>query len=121
MWSEWNSSRVKKDLDLLRQAGIETIRAFPLWSDSQPLERLYGSANKPEEYRIAEAPLPVNGPGSSGLSPVHLNRFAEFLEMLTERDMTVIVGLVTGWMSGRLFMPPAFQGRNPLTDPEVMM
>jgi endo-1,4-beta-mannosidase len=35
--------------------------------------------------------------------------------------MTVIVGLVTGWMSGRLFLPSAFQGRNPLTDPEVMM
>ncbi len=31
--------------------------------------------------------------------------------------MKLVVGLITGWMSGRLFVPPALEGRNVLTDP----
>ena len=27
-----------------------------------------------------------------------------------------IIGLVTGWMSGRLYMPQALEGKKPLTD-----
>ena len=35
--------------------------------------------------------------------------------------MKLIVGLVTGWMSGRWFVPPAIEGRNVLTDPMAIM
>ncbi|MFP4382485.1 MAG: glycoside hydrolase 5 family protein [Spirochaetia bacterium] len=120
MWSDWKPRRVEKDLDLLSEIGITTVRVFPLWSDFQPLDRLYGPANKPEEYRTGETALPEGGPEKSGLSLVHLGRFSELLDMLRRRGMKAIVGLITGWMSGRLFMPPAFRGRNALTDPEVI-
>ncbi|MBK7709648.1 MAG: hypothetical protein IPJ37_00750 [Bacteroidales bacterium] len=35
--------------------------------------------------------------------------------------ISLIVGLVTGWMSGQLYVPPALEGKNILTDPESLM
>ena len=37
MWSEWDEKIVEKDLVCLKNAGADTLRVFPLWSDFQPL------------------------------------------------------------------------------------
>jgi hypothetical protein len=48
-------------------------------------------------------------------------RFAAFADMAEKRGLQLLVGLVTGWMSGRLFVPPAFAGCNVLTDPLAIL
>jgi hypothetical protein len=117
MWSDWRPEVVAKDLRLLADNGLQIIRIFPLWPDFQPISRL-GSAWEPaKEFRFAEAPLPNDPAGQAGLSEVMLERFAAFLDLAGREGLRCVVGLITGWMSGRLFVPPALIGRDPLTDP----
>jgi hypothetical protein len=46
-----------------------------------------------------------------------LERFAEFCTIAQRHGLQLIVGLITGWMSGRVFCPPALEGRALHTDP----
>ena len=46
-----------------------------------------------------------------------IERFQYFADRAEENGLKLVVGLVTGWMSGRLFVPPALEGLNVLTDP----
>ena len=46
-----------------------------------------------------------------------LSRFRQLAELAQANGFQLIVGLITGWMSGRLFLPPAFSNRNPISDP----
>ena len=41
-----------------------------------------------------------------------LDKFSLFLDVCKKYNIKVIVGLITGWMSGRLFVPPALYGKN---------
>ncbi|MGN1008557.1 MAG: hypothetical protein ACI4PV_06385, partial [Butyricicoccus sp.] len=45
----------------------------------------------------------------------------EVQDMLKEYGVKLVVGLITGWMSGRLFIPPALYGKNLYTDPQALM
>ena len=49
-----------------------------------------------------------------------LDRFRYLCDTADSYGLKLIVGLLTGWMSGRLFVPPAFEERNVLTDPEAL-
>lgn len=49
-----------------------------------------------------------------------LAHFREFCSMAQEHGFQLIVGLITGWMSGRLFVPPAIYGRNIYSDPTAL-
>ena len=47
MWHEWSIEAVEKDFAALKDAGMNTVRLFPLWSDFQPVRwacTLYASA-----------------------------------------------------------------------------
>jgi hypothetical protein len=46
-----------------------------------------------------------------------IERFQFFADRAEENGLKLVVGLITGWMSGRLFVPPALEGRNVLIDP----
>ena len=46
-----------------------------------------------------------------------MQHFADFADLAENYNLRLLVGLVTGWMSGRLFVPPAFEKINVLTDP----
>ena len=48
-------------------------------------------------------------------------RFATFADLAERHGLKLVVGLVTGWMSGRLFVPPGLEGLNVLTDPVAIM
>jgi len=41
-----------------------------------------------------------------------MQRFADFLNLLEKNNLQCIVGLITGWMSGRLYVPPALERLN---------
>lgn len=118
MWTDWQPAIVREDLRRLADLGIQCMRVFPLWSDFQPIQILRSGQGSARDIRFTDdSPLPHTDAGQAGLSQVMLDRFAEFCELNEKAGIHLIVGLLTGWMSGRLYIPPAFNGRNVLTDP----
>lgn len=117
MWKNWDEDVVRRDLKLLSENGIKALRIFPLWSDFQPI-RLHLDYNVlPKEMRLGEKPFEHTPEGVAGVDPVMIERFQTFLDIGKENGIKFIVGLVTGWMSGRLYMPEALLNFNPITDP----
>ena len=117
MWSRWDEDIVSDDLRRLAEYGVDTLRVFPLWSEFQPLRMHYGGGGIPREIRRGEAPLGYDDVGRAGIDPEMLARFLRFCDLAQARGIRLIVGLLTGWMSGRLFVPEMLQGRDVLTDP----
>lgn len=117
MWRDWQEDVVDADFKQLAAHGITHVRVFPLWSDFQPISLLQGYHGGPREVRHGEAPLAADADGQAGLDSVMLQRFACLCNRAEVHGLRLIVGLVTGWMSGRLFVPPALVGRNVITDP----
>ncbi|MEN6356269.1 MAG: beta-galactosidase trimerization domain-containing protein [Armatimonadota bacterium] len=117
MWRDWQPDVVEWDLARLAEAGLQVLRVFPLWPDFQPITQLYGGGGYRKEIRHGELPLTDDPCGQAGMSAEAMAHFADFLDMLDKHNQCCIVGLITGWMSGRLFVPPAIEGLNVLTDP----
>jgi hypothetical protein len=120
MWSDWNPDIVEKDLKKLSEAGIKTLRVFPLWPVFQPLTVHRAFQGSIEEYRFGEDPLPDTPAGRAGVDISAISKFETFVSLAEKYDIKLIVSLLTGWMSGRLFVPPALDGLNLLTDPEAV-
>ncbi len=119
MWREWDLNKVESDLQALSASGMSILRVFPLWSDFQPLS--YVNGNGYYEIRNGDAPLNRQTPeGLAGVDPVMISRFEEFVLLAKNYNMQLIVPLITGWMSGRMFFPPAFEARNPISDYETI-
>lgn len=119
MWRNWDRSVVETDLERLSRSGVEVLRVFPLWPDFQPLTRLL--SNGGSELRHGDAPLDRTTPeGLAGVDAQMMCRFEELLTIAERHNMRLIVPLITGWMSGRIFYPPAFETRNPITDYETI-
>ncbi|MBU3113319.1 hypothetical protein [Clostridium lacusfryxellense] len=121
MWSDWKPEVVDNDLKRLFEEGLEVLRIFPLWPDFQPIEMLYTSEGQEVEYRFGEELLPDTEAGQAGVSIVAINRFREFIEIAKKYKFKIIIGLITGWMSGRLFVPQALKGKNIITDKMAIM
>jgi hypothetical protein len=140
MWRDWQPDVVAADFKQLAEAGLQVLRVFPLWPDFQPITQLYGGGGSTYEIRHGEQPLKVEGyklkvdplenlqpsifnplVAQAGLSPTALIHFAHFADLAQQNGLQLIVGLLTGWMSGRLFVPPALEGRNVLTDPLALL
>ena len=120
MWTDWKPEVMDNDLKKLAGVGIQVIRVFPLWPVFQPINLLYKFLGKPAEFRHGEEPLPDDEGGRAGISPEAFKRFEEFVKLAHKYNIKLIVGLITGWMSGRLFVPPAFEGKNTITDTAVI-
>ncbi len=121
MWRDWREEVVAADLQLLEENGVEVMRVFPLWPDFQPLEAHTHWAQTGRELRIDGKPLPDTPAGRAGVDERMVARFRRLAELAAEHHQQLIVGLVTGWMSGRMHVPPAFAGINVLTDPEAIL
>lgn len=120
MWSQWNEQIVEDDLRRLSENRICTLRVFPLWSDFQPLRMHCGGGGTPVEVRMGEQPLPDTEAGKAGVDETMLERFGRFCDLAEKYGIRLVVGLLTGWMSGRLFVPEMLQGRNVMTDALAM-
>lgn len=120
MWSDWQPQVVEEDFARLAQAKIQVLRVFPLWSNFQPLRMHRGAGNEERELRLGEKPLPFTPEGQAGVDPVMAQRFGDFCSLAEKYGFQLIVGLVTGWMSGRMHTPEAFAGRDLLRDPLVI-
>ncbi len=113
MWKQWCPEAVEKDLITLNENGIRYLRVFPLWRDFQPVKAYYQFRNIKKEYVMTDDSLPQN---SYFLDETMLGRFEAFCDLCKKYDMKLIVGLLTGWMSGRCFTPPVVEGLNLFTD-----
>ena len=121
MWSDWRADEVAKDFSALATAGVTVMRVFPLWPDFQPLTALRTSGGRIVEFRFGEDPIPDTAAGRAGMSETMLERFADFTRMAGEHGLGLVVGILTGWMSGRLYMPEGIADRNAITDPAAVM
>lgn len=112
MWKEFAPEIIDKDLSVLSSNGVRFIRAFPNWRDFQPVKPVLTCMGEVEEYVLE------NGKEDPHyLDQEMLSRFEKFLELCRKHRIRVIVGILTGWMSGGLFIPSALYGKNLITDP----
>lgn len=122
MWSEWRPDIVNKDLKLLSKKGIAIIRIFLLWPDFQPLTMLRWAGGKPIELSHGDEFLSCDTEeGRAGISIEAMEHFDDFTYIAEKQGVKLIVGLITGWMSGRWFVPPVLEDKNPITDPLAIM
>lgn len=121
MWKDWNPEVVEADFARLASHNVHLLRVFPLWPDFQPITAMYQCMGDLKEYRMGEDPLPDTVLGQAGISEESMKKFKQFCDLGEKYGMKFIVGIVTGWMSGRLFVPPALEGKNIIKDPIAIM
>lgn len=121
-WRAWRPDIVEKDFKQLSENGIKVLRVFPLWPDFQPIHNVYsGEGSRKYVAFKNEQPIPLTGPGSDGMSEEQLQHFGVMADLAQKYNLKLIVGLITGWMSGQLYVPPALEGKNILTDAESLV
>lgn len=118
MWRNWDEDAVRSDFEILSKNGVDTLRVFSNWRDFQPVSPLFDGGGVIREYRVHEDKLPEN---EYYLDEEAMCHFEKFCDIAEEYNLKLIVGILTGWMSGRLFIPPALYGRNLYTDPIALM
>lgn len=114
MWACWDEECVRSDLKTLKENGVTHLRAFPNWRDFQPAVRMYGYQGIKREIRHKSGSTFDN---ENYLDNEMMSRFSRFCDICDEYDIRLIVSLLTGWMSGRLFVPPVLEEKNLYTDP----
>ena len=120
MWRNWDMKTVDADFAALEAVGVRWLRVFPNWRDFQPIRKQYQAKNEFRCYVFGEEEAAM-APDSNGLDPAMIAHFREMAACAKKHGMKLLVSLVTGWMSGRMFMPPALEGQNGISDPEVLM
>ena len=117
MWSNFSAEEVDADFAALHNAGVNTVRIFPLWSDFQPLIAIADCGNLFRQLGFPDgSPLPATGLKSCGLDPVMMERFRIVADLALKHELKLVVGLLTGWMSGATFVPPVLSGKNLVQD-----
>ena len=114
MWVNWDEATVRGDLEKLARQGLDTLRVFPNWRDFQPLTPYRGQKGRKLGYLEQKQ-------NKWYLDEGMLARFGVFLDLCHEYHLSCIVGLLTGWMSGRLFAPTALLDKNLFTDPTALL
>ena len=118
MWRYFDPDVIEKDVKALSENGVKYMRVFPNWRDFQPIYKLYSHGWVERDYcDCNEQPLQ----NCNGVDPVQLQNFRVFADICDKYDIKLCVSIVTGWMSGRFFFPPALEGKNPIADPEMLM
>ena len=117
MWELWDEDIVRADLKRLAEIGCELIRVFPNWRDFQPIEICYAHRGTFRDISMRGTRLPATPCGHAGVDELMLRRFRKLAEIAEENGLRLVVSLVTGWMSGSYYTPPALEKLNPLTDP----
>ena len=117
MWEDWRPEIIEQDLKQLSKAGMQLLRVFPLWPVFQPLTvaRIPWKGSD-QELRFGDKPLGHTPAGKAGVSAEAMEKFRIFADLAEKHNLKLVVALVTGWMSGRLFVPPAFESSNVITD-----
>lgn len=119
-WSDWRPDIIETDFKQLSENGIKILRVFPLWPDFQPIHQIYAGGGEKKYISFKDGPLPNTPEGLNGMSELQLGHFKEMADLADKYKLKLVVGLITGWMSGQLYVPPALEGKKILTDPESL-
>ncbi len=117
MWKNFDAKTVDADFRELSSVGVKYIRMFPNWREFQPACAVCGHSNTFDEYRDA------NDDKFDNEFLIDKNQIANFKTVCSiaeKYNIKLIVAVLTGWMSGRLYTPPAIVGRDLYTDPEAL-
>lgn len=117
MWRQFDVKIIEKDLKILSSHGVRDMRIFPIWRDFQPVKPNFGYSGIISEYVMETGEKPSN---EYFLDEEMISRFSLFLDLCDKYNIKVVVGLITGWMSGALFIPTALYGKNLITDPDAV-
>ena len=121
MWSDFDETVIDRDFAKIAALKMDVIRLFPLWSDFQPIHRLYRVIGFLGDIRFKDDVIPPDTEaGRAGVSEEMLDRFERVLRLAEKHGLKVAVGIVTGWMSGRLFVPPILEGKDITADPTAV-
>ncbi len=117
MWQNFDVGVIEKDIKILSEHGAKYLRVFPNWRDFQPVTPVIAGQGRVIGYSVKNGLSPEN---EYYLDEEMLSRFSVFLDICEKYDMMLIVGLLTGWMSGALFVPPALYEKNLITHPTAL-
>ena len=120
MWKNWQPEVVEKDFKILSDAGLTVLRVFPLWPDFQPITPHY-DAEGLIQVRHGENSFTHEEYALAGIDETMIQRFSYLVKTAEKYGFQLVVSLINGWMSGRLFIPPALYNKNILTDPDSLM
>ncbi len=118
MWAQWDEAVVDRDFAELVKYGVRSLRVFPNWRDFQPIHLARQGGGQPYDYYM-HGKTRVTDPYA--LDEEQLQHFHTLCKLAEKHGITLLVSIVTGWMSGRLFVPPMLEGKAILTDPEALM
>ncbi len=125
MWSQWDETVVENDIKNLAGVGCEYLRVFPLWPDFQPIMVLRSNCHTGGWERgyafTGERPLPKTEAGRAGVDETMMERFERLCDIAQKYNMRVIVPLINGHMTFRIYNPPALDGLDHFTDPKSLM
>lgn len=114
MWSDWRPDIIEQDFRQLLSTGVDTIRVFPLWNEFQPIVLQRGNGR---EWVVEDRYIEDIYNAESLMSASRIQRFDEFVRIAETCGMKMSVGLITGWMSGRMYYPPILENKLLLSDP----
>ena len=92
MWERFPAAEVQHDLDVLKQAGFNSLRIFLVWGQFEQQAGVYNATS--------------------------FGNLAKVLGWAADRGLHVDISAFVGWMSGHLFWPP-WKTKNMYTDPET--
>jgi len=119
MWEDFDEGVIEEDFKQMKAHGITHLRIFPVWSYFQPLSAICVPGGI-YELRFGDKRRPDTEAGNAGVSEEACRRFSVFCDLADKYGLKLIVGLITGQMSFRLYIPDAFVGKNAITDPYVV-
>ena len=93
MWARWNPEEIRRDLDIVRENGLDCVRFFLRWPDFEPT---FGNYDE-----------------------TMFDRLRDFLGWCRERAILAHPSLIVGFMSGGFFWPADKGNRNLYADPTV--
>ena len=118
MWRNFDPEVIRKDVSALAEYGVKVMRVFPNWRDFQPVEEYLSWRGNSHGFCDYEE-RPLQNP--EGIDEEMIARFRTFSEICDAHGISLVVSVLTGWMSGRLFIPRVLIGKNVMTDPEAFM
>ncbi|MBE6680962.1 MAG: hypothetical protein E7600_01580 [Ruminococcaceae bacterium] len=117
MWQNFDAEAIENDIKILSEHGAKYLRVFPNWRDFQPVTPVIAGQGRVIGYSVKNGQEPEN---EYYLDEEMLSRFSTFLDICDKYDIKLIVGLLTGWMSGALFVPAALYEKNLITHPVAL-
>ena len=118
MWRDFDEDVIRADVEALAKTGVRFMRVFPNWRDFQPMMKMYEWQGGDRGYYDYDEQY-ITDP--NGIDQKQIENFKTFANICKENGIGLCVSVLTGWMSGRQFVPRAIEGKNPISDPEALM